>query len=132
MRVYRLRSSLPEKELLERLDGLDAVAIRPDTVASVEEFELANHLAKDAFSRKKSIAKQMRYEFLLWLSGKRDIRSAMKSTKPDGKEFFAVVFSEARLDAVCRLLEAEELPLALKKDGDPLDLERISLSRIRG
>lgn len=132
MRIFRLRSSLPEKELLEGLDSLDGVAVRSDAVGSLEELKLADHLAKDAFSKKENIARKMRYEFLLWLSGKTDIKSAMRGTKPDGKEFLVVVFSDAKEDAVCRLLEAKELPLKLKKDGDPLRLERISLSRIKG
>lgn len=130
MRVYRLRSSITEKELLERLDGLDGVAIRCDAVSSVEEVELAYHLAKDSSSKKKNIARRMRYEFLLWISGKTDIKSAMKSTKPDGKEFLVIVFSDAK--DVAAKLDAKELALGLEKNGDPLRLERISLSRIRG
>lgn len=127
MRIFRLRSSLPEKELHERLDSLDAVAV--SSIGSQEEARLAHYLAKSAFSKKKNIARQIRYEFLLWLSGKTDIKSAMKSTKPDGKQFFVIVFSDSK--DIAKKLDAKELALGLKKKGEALDLERISLSRIR-
>lgn len=130
-------SRLGQKELRRRLDGMEAVAVSTGSAKSVEEFELAHYLAKSAFAKKKNIARNIKYEFLLWLCGKTDIRSAMEAAAPEeGKEFFLAVFSEPGTrnrepDAVCRMLDAEELPLALDKLGAPLALERISLSRVK-
>ena len=139
MRIFRLKRGLDAKSLHHELDKIDAIALRCSAASSVEEFELARHLAETSFKNKKNIARSMRYEFLLWLSGKTDIKSAMKASEPDGKEFFVVVFSDAKPetgnripDTVCRMLSAEMLPLCLKKEADPLALERISLSRIKG
>ncbi|MFH0737296.1 MAG: hypothetical protein V1827_01450 [Candidatus Micrarchaeota archaeon] len=130
MRILRIQSGLGLTELMRKLDGLDAVALREGIASSKEEFELADHLAKSAFSKKTNIARQLRYEFLLWISGKTDIKSAMAETSPEKNEFFVVVFSDAKPDAVCRMLEAKELPLRLNKNAEALAIERISLSRI--
>ncbi len=126
MRVFRVESGLSMEQLCEVLDKLDAVALRPDAVESLEELELAFHLAKKAFKNKKNIAKKLKYEFLLWLSGTRDIDSAIKKTSPKGDEFLLVVFSDRKLPA-----ELKEKSMGLSKHGESLRLERISLSRIR-
>jgi len=131
MRILRLRSELSPEETRPILDKMDAIAVRIGSAGALEEMELAAHLARSAFTKKTNIARSLRYEFLLWLCGKNDIRSAMEISAPkDGEEFFAVVFSETKRDAACRMLSAKESPLALKKEADPLSLERISLSRI--
>jgi hypothetical protein len=52
----------------------------------------------------------------------------MRITKPDSNEFLVIVFSDSR--DVAKRLDGKGLPLGLKKDGEPLELERISLSRI--
>lgn len=127
MKVFKVESGLSMERLCEALDRLDAVALRPDTVESLEELELAFHLAKKAFEKKKNIAKKLKYEFLLWLSGTRDISSAIKRTSPKGKQFLLAVFSERKkLPA-----ELKEKRMGLSKRGKSLRLERISLSRIR-
>ena len=126
MRVFRVESSLGTEELHRSLEELDAVAVRPGMAESLEELELAFHLARSAFDKKKNIARKLRYEFLLWLSGTRDISSAMKRTAPDGKEFLLIVFSGSKPPAGFKLKET-----GLGRHGDPLRLERISLSRIR-
>ncbi len=117
MHIYKL------KESPAGFETEDAIAIRPDAVQSMEEIELAYHLAQEAFRKKRNIAKKLRYEFLLWLSGTRDIKNAMRRTKP-GKEFLLIVFSEESIEA----LGGKEAKL--KRKGEPLALERISLSRI--
>ncbi|MFH0885341.1 MAG: hypothetical protein V1861_06545 [Candidatus Micrarchaeota archaeon] len=133
MRVLRLRCDVKPDALRLALDSLDAVAVRPGLAESMEEFELAHHLAKASFEKKRNIARNMRIEFLLWLSGKTDIRSAILEATPrsgDG-EFFVAVFSDTDIEAVCRKLEAKKLPLSLRNEGEPLALERISLSRVK-
>ena len=129
MRVFRAESGLSMEELCRALDDLDALVVRPDTVESFEELELAFHLARKAFQKKKNIARKLKYEFLLWLSGTRDISSAMKKTSPKGKEFLLVVFSDIK--KLPGKLKAKEKKIGLRKHGDSLRLEKISLSRIR-
>jgi tRNA threonylcarbamoyladenosine modification (KEOPS) complex Cgi121 subunit len=133
MRILRVMCGMKPVALRAALDEMDAVAVRPDAAESVEEYELAHHLAKSSFEKKTNVARSMRFEFLLWLCGKTDIKSAMKETAPhdaavDG-DFILVVFSDAQNESICRKLEARELPLKLKQTGEPLALERISLSR---
>src|SRR5512143_3220256 len=129
MQIHRITTPLRGKELHARLDGMDSVAVSSRAVGSVEEIMLAHHLAAAAFGKGEGIAKKLRYEFLLWLSGKRDIRSAMDATAPDGGEMIVVSFCGAA--DVAGSLSGRELPLGLPEEGDPLALERISLSRVR-
>ncbi|MBU0533077.1 hypothetical protein KKB44_06310 [Candidatus Micrarchaeota archaeon] len=103
------------------IEKFDAVIIRRDAVESMEEIELAYYLAKKAFENKQNIAKQFKYEFLLWLSGTRDIKNALKKTVPKD-ECLLILFSGSK--------PKEGKEIQLKKTGDPLRLEAIALSRI--
>ncbi len=96
----------------------DCVFLKKEVISSQEEIELAYYLAKKSFSNN-PISKQFKYEFLLWVTGKRDIESALKLT--DSKEQGYVV-------SFNRLLQLEEA--RLPKEAGPLAIERISLSRI--
>ena len=127
MRVFRVESELSMEELCKCLDKLDEVVLRPDMVGSLEELELAFHLARTAFQKKTNIARKLKYEFLLWLSGTRDINSAMKRTLPEGKEFLLVAFSD--IGKLPAKLKAKQR-ICLRAHGNPLRLERISLSRL--
>lgn len=99
----------------------DGVMVRKDAVGSSEEIELAFHLAQWSFRKKKNIAKNLNYEFLLWLSGTRDIKNAIKKTAPQkGDECLLIDFSG----------KEKGKKTELRKKADPLRLERISLSRI--
>lgn len=133
MRFFRVKSPLEPAKLCDALGRLDAVAVRCGAVASEEEFGLAHYLAERSSAGKTNIAKKPAYEFMLWLAGKTDIKSAMKelSPKEGEREFFVVVFSGKAKDGVLRELGAEELPAGLKPHGEALALERISLSRIK-
>lgn len=131
MLILRLKSECFPRTLRPALDRMDGIAIRDGSAGSLEEIRLAVHLAKSAFLKKTNKARVLRYEFLLWLCGKNDIRSAIKESEPgEGEGFLVIVFSSIKRETACRMLLAEELPLALKKEADPLSLERISLSRI--
>lgn len=110
MRISRVSGEPPESE------GSAAVGI--DSLKSLEEAELALHLTEEAFKNGKNIAKKKNLEFLLWLSGTRDIKNALRKTKPEG-EFFLISFEED-----------ENGGHGLAKKAEPLRLEEISLSRI--
>ena len=100
----------------------DSICIRKDLVKSEEEIKLAYHLAELSFRKKKNIAKKFKYEFLLWLTGKTDIKSALAVSEPKGKECIAVIFRDSKIKGK---------PPGLKKTAEPLDIEKISLSRIK-
>jgi len=96
--------------------------IDPAKVDTREELELAHLLARDAFGKRRNIAKQFRYEFLLWLSGKTDIKSALKWAGHP-KDGIKIAFRNGKMSV--------SSPKKLRKKAGPLELERISLSRIR-
>jgi tRNA threonylcarbamoyladenosine modification (KEOPS) complex Cgi121 subunit len=131
MRVFRLGGGKAASALLKELEGAErAVAIRAGAVQSLEELELAYYLAEHAFVTKTNIAKKLKYEFLLWLAGKTDIRSALKAAAPEKSGALVVIFADE--PALVRKLEALGAKDAkLKKDAEPLALERISLSRLK-
>jgi len=122
MKIFRISAgSVKELE--------DALLLNPDIVKSSEELELAKKLADDSFS-KKNIAKKFKYEFLLWLTGKTDIKSAMKSSYPENPKNMLLVVFKGSPEKIIKTLKAAKKPLKLKKNAEPLDIERISLSRI--
>jgi tRNA threonylcarbamoyladenosine modification (KEOPS) complex Cgi121 subunit len=118
LRLFRIRnydhSKLPE----------DAIAVRSNIVKSGEEIALAYLLAELAFKNKKNIANKFKYEFLLWLTGKTDIKSALDISEPKGNECIVVAFKNEKI-------AGKQLPLKLQKKAEPLDLEKISLSRVK-
>ena len=125
MRVFMIGGGAELKE-----EG--AVAIRAGMVGSLEELELAYYLAERSFAEKTNIAKKMELEFLLWLAGKTDIRSAIGATAPEAGDALVVVFSERGAGGLMKRLEALGAKEAkLKKTAEPLALEKISLSRIK-
>lgn len=130
MRFFRVRSSLGPEALRRALEDADALAISEKAAGSEQEVDLALHLAEDAFEKGKNIGRKLKYEFILWLAGKRDIKSAMEATAPGpGEDFFVALFSGG--EGALEKIGATRLPLGLKKTADPLRLERISLSRIK-
>lgn len=133
MRVLRVATGLKGESLHKALDEMDAVAMKEGCVGSLEEIELALHLARSAMDKKANIARSLRYEFLLWLAGKRDLRNAMKETGPgpEDKEFIVVSFSDAQEEEILGRLNANPKDLRLKEKASPLALERISLSRVK-
>jgi|GEM_PF-540214 len=130
MMIFRISSALPAKEIREMLADEEALIIRKDFVQSEEELMLAFHLAKKTLEKKRNIAKKLKYEFLLWLSGRTDIKSAIRSTDAkDSKDILLIVLSGKK--NILEKLQAKEKPLKLKKRAEPLALERISLGRIK-
>ena len=125
------QSPLAVVEIMRRSGPLDGLVLAPSCAQSTEELELAHMLAKNCFERKTAIANKFKYEFLLWLTGKTDIKSAMaKSLPKDGSELLVVAFGEDR-QHILKALDAKETKKTLPGRGDPLRLEDISLSRIK-
>lgn len=115
--VYRCK----KENLLEVPE--DLITVSPAAVSSMEEVQLAYVLAKRAFESGKNIAKKFKFEFLLWLTGRTDINSALNAAAPKTEEFFVITFSDIRLTGARKA--------GLKYKAEPLALERISLSRIK-
>ncbi len=131
MIVLFAKSALPVSDIMKRSGPLDALALEPSCVHSMEELELAQHLAKRCHERKTNLANKFKYEFLLWLTGKTDIKSAMAKIAPkDSNELLIVAFGEDG-ERVLKALDAKENKKSLPRRGDPLRLEDMSLSRIR-
>lgn len=118
MRVLLMRH-YDEKKVPE-----EALAISMTTAKSKEEIELANLLAERAFMNGTNIANKFKYEFLLWLTGKTDIKSALHFSAPAaGSECLVVLFKDPQLQ--------DTVLAKLRKTAEPLDIERISLSRVK-
>ena len=131
MIAFFARSALPITDIIRRSGPLDALVLAAPCVQSLEEPELAHHLAKGCFERKTNIANNFRYEFLLWLTGKTDIKSAMAKAVPkDAGELLIISFGEDKRH-ILAALDAKESKKTLPLRGGPLRLEEISLSRIK-
>ena len=130
MELIAIRTDISGKMLEDALVGMDAVVIDPGFVKSIEEILLAEHLAKKSFEAKKNIAKKLKYEFLLFLSGKSELRSAFNLINPKGNEMILALFSGKASEAI-KKLGAKESKLKLRDLANSMDLERISLSRIK-
>jgi tRNA threonylcarbamoyladenosine modification (KEOPS) complex Cgi121 subunit len=131
MEMTAIRSNIKGKELEDALVGIDAVVIDPNLVKSIEEIKLAEYLAKKSFENKNNIAKRLKYEFLLWVTGKTDLKSAFKIANPKNKDMILIVFSGDK-KRIIEKLKAKTQDSKLKtRLADPLDIERISLSRIK-
>ncbi len=98
----------------------NSVLIRNDLVKSVEEVKIAYYLTERSFERGRNLAKKKKLEFLLWLTGSTDIESAVKRSKPQGIGLVII------LDGP----EISENKSGLDNTADPLDIEKITLSRI--
>jgi tRNA threonylcarbamoyladenosine modification (KEOPS) complex Cgi121 subunit len=130
MKIFLIGCNLTGKPLEDALLGYEAVVVDPSKIKSKEEVELAYHLTRKSFGQKKNIVRKLKYEFLLWLSGKTDLKSAFKMLNPKNNKMILIVFSGDE-KKIIKKLEAKEIKIKLKGFGDPLALERISLSRIK-
>ncbi len=130
MQLIRLSSRLGKPALLGKCKELGIAAFLPSLIVAEEQAELAAALARRSFAGKRNIAKTMELEFLLWLSGEGDLRSALAKNDFSPSDFFAAVFGKTGKKGALRALEAKEKPLALREKASALELEKVSLSRI--
>ncbi len=125
MQILRLNAGMNRKSLESKED---CITVNLNTLQSLEEAKLALYLAKKSFKNKKNIARKLKYEFLLWLSGKTNIKSAINETAIlENEDFFLITFDQRKLIRIGGIKPKS----GLKKDARPLDLERISLSRVK-
>lgn len=129
MLITKIRSKVALAPLIKVLDPFDAIIIDPTVVESTDELLLSEALTKKSFETKENIANKFKYEFLLWICGKRDIKSALEISLPTGNEAILIIF-EGDKKEILEKLEAKIEKLQLKKEIDPMRLEKISLSRV--
>ena len=126
MLYYRISTDLSVTEINKLLDDEDAIIVSLVAVTSELQLELAEHLAKSSFEQKINLANKFKYEFLLWLTGKRDIRSAMNVTLPKNTDdSLLVIFGKTRKFENINLIK-----IKLSRTFNPIALERISTSRV--
>jgi tRNA threonylcarbamoyladenosine modification (KEOPS) complex Cgi121 subunit len=139
MLVVRGESRLGAEELLRRAMEKKIVLLNPGKAGSLAELELAHVLAKKSIGDGTAISKNMEIEFVLWLSGKKDIRRAFEEIGWNGKsggEFIAVSFGMGKKELLAEMemkekkLGLKEKRLGLKKEAGWEAIEKISLGRI--
>ncbi len=131
MLIVRGESRIGAEELLRRAMRKKIILLDAKKVGSREELELAHALAKKSLEEGTAVSEKMEIEFVLWLSGKKDIRRAFEEIGLGGKEkeFIAVSFGMGKRELAAEL-GMKEKKLGLEKDAGWGAVERISLSRI--
>ena len=130
MKIVPIECDLPFKRIEDALLDHEAVVVDPANVQSIEEIELAGHLMGRSMEDGRNIVRKRKYEFLLWLSGKTDLKSAFRILNPKSRRMILVIlFGDQK--KILDSLEAKAAKFKLKENATALDLERISLSRIR-
>jgi tRNA threonylcarbamoyladenosine modification (KEOPS) complex Cgi121 subunit len=131
MMVQRISVNAPKNQIIDAATSNGVLLLNPKNVDSLQSLRLAHHLANSTFEQKTNIASKFHLEFLLWLSGKKDIRSALDGMLFDaGRDIIAVCFDAEAFDKFMKETGAKALALKLKENSDAMELERISLSRI--
>src|SRR3989338_1840783 len=102
---------------LKVCDGFDALLINPPVINSWQELQLSEFLAKKSFADGNNIADKFKYEFLLWLTGKRDIKSSMIVSEPKEKTAFLIFFRSKEKNDLIKFLSAKEIAFNLKKEA---------------
>ncbi len=130
MQVMRLSSKLSADALKKALDGMNALALNPIAIASFESLELAHALAEKSFREKRNIAKQLKFEMLLWLSASRNIANSIAAYGIFDPNDFLLVVLDGRKESLLAKLDALAKPLKLPQQAEWGELERISLGRL--
>lgn len=130
MSALRVSSSLSHHALSLAAPAMDVLLLRPGSADSIQSLKLAEHLAKSSFKENRNIASKFHLEFLLWLSAKKDISSAIRETAFHNPHDLLLISFKGGERLILKKLDAKKLPLGLKKESAPMELERISLGRI--
>lgn len=130
MIFIRGSSPLPKEELLKSAEKTSTLLLNPKKINSEEELLLAERLAKNSQKEKRNLAKKLEKEFLLWLSAKKDIASALKEYGFQSPQDILLISFTKTNPQIISLFQLKEKPLKLKKKASPLEIERISLSRV--
>ncbi len=130
MIFFSASSPLSAEKLLELAKENSFLLLNPEKINCEEELLLAEKLTEISIKEKKAIAKTRENEFLLWLSAKKDISNAFREYGFKSPEKILVISFSQTKKQLLKMLEAKEKKLNLKKKATPLEIERISLSRV--
>lgn len=122
-------SPLSREELLFLAENTGTLLIGPEKVNSEEELLLAERLAKDSMREGRAIAKKMETEFLLWLSAKKDISSALREYGFSSPQNILLISFSKKKPELKSLFTLKEKKMQIRKKATPPEIERISLSR---
>ncbi len=122
-------SKLSKEELLSIAEKEGILLLNPKKVNSEQELLLAEKLTQNTIKEKRNLAKKPEKEFLLWLSAKKDISSALNEYGfQTPKELILISFKKTKAQLL-KQFHLKETKLKLKMKATPLEVERISLSR---
>ncbi|MBI5223695.1 hypothetical protein HY990_04705 [Candidatus Micrarchaeota archaeon] len=111
-------------------DNETIVAIKKTVIESEAQVRLACELTNKSFGSTKQIAKDRRTEFVLWISGEHEIKKAMDRTMPkENEKCIFLALDEKNEDELEEIVVKGAKKIRLSKKIDPIELERISLSR---
>ncbi len=130
MEPLRLSSKLAKDAIIQKSRELGFLVLSPAVLRSRQQLALAEELAKRSFSSKTNLANMFELEFLLWLTGERDIRAALKKSDFSPGDFAVVCFKDVRKKSILDSLAAAERPLELRETSTPIEIEETSLSRV--
>jgi len=122
-------SKLSKEALLSIAEKEGILLLNPKKLNSEQELLLAEKLTKNAIEEKRNLAKKQEKEFLLWLTAKKDISSALKEYGfQTPKQLLLISFQKTKAQLI-KLFQLTETKLTLKKKATQLEIEKISLSR---
>lgn len=123
-------SPLSREELLPIAEKTGILLLNPEKINSEEELLLAERLAKDSMREGRAIAKKMETEFLLWLSAKKDISSALREYGFSSPQNILLISFSKKKPELKSLFKLKEKKMQIRKKATPPEIERISLSRV--
>lgn len=125
-------SSLSKEELENKSKGAGILILNPKKINAQEELSLAQILAKNATKERRNLAKKEEVEFLLYLSAKTNIQSALKEYAfKNPKELLLVSLQKNKTKTqLSKEFKITESKPKFKKNATPNQIERISLSRL--
>ena len=129
MLAFPASSALPLNEALKKLGKKPVLLLDASKIQSEEELLLADRLARKAIKGKRAISRSPTVEFLLWLSGKTDIKSAFSSFGAKSPKKMLIVSFGSTKKELTSLLQLKLGKKKLKKGATTERIEEISLSR---
>ena len=113
----------------------DILIISNKIVRTADEIFLASFLTDRAMQTGTNIAREKKYELLLWVTGKTDISTAIRASEPTGDEMIiGILLNIDRIEQWQALMKSYELikitpPESFSQKATELEIEKISLSR---
>ncbi|MFH2106141.1 MAG: hypothetical protein ABII22_02690 [Candidatus Micrarchaeota archaeon] len=112
---------------LKGLEMENEILLLDPEKTSEEQIMLAYELCKKSIENKTNLAKKEKLEFLLWLSGKKDIGRAVEEMRfKDRNEILLINFT----DDADKIKIGKKIKYKIRKKATDMELEKMSISRI--